>query len=91
MDAAKVEASREGKSLGSGQTHVRAAPGDAEDFDATMHAARLQRIAEETGGRFYTPETMGTLAEDLKVHRPGRDDGRGTRPVAHADRASPSP
>ena len=31
------------------------APGDAEYFDATMHAQRLQRIAEDTGGRFYTP------------------------------------
>ena len=80
--------SREGKSLGKGQTHVRAAPGDAEYFDATMHAARLQRIAEETGGRFYTPETMGTLAEDLKYTGRGRDDGRRARPVAHADRAA---
>ena len=55
---ARSRRAREGKALGSGATHVRAAPGDAEYFDATMHAARLQRIAEETGGRFYTPETM---------------------------------
>ncbi len=66
MYAAKVEAARGGKALGDGVTHVRAAPGDAEYFDATMHAARLKRIADETGGRFYTPETLGTLAEDLK-------------------------
>ncbi len=79
MYATKVEASREGKALGSGQTHVRAAPGDAEYFDATMHAARLQRIAEETGGRFYTPETMGTLAEDLKY------TGRGVTTVEERD------
>ncbi len=52
----RVEAAREGKSLGAGvRRTLRAAPGDAEYFDATMHAARLQRIAEETGGRFYTP------------------------------------
>ena len=62
-----------------GQTHVRAAPGDAEYFDATMHAARLQRIADETGGRFYTPETMGTLAEDLKY------TGRGVTTVEERD------
>jgi len=79
MYAARVDASREGKSLGTGQTHVRAAPGDAEYFDATMHAERLRRIAEETGGRFYTPETMSTLGEDLKY------TGRGVTTVEERD------
>jgi hypothetical protein len=79
MYAAKVEASREGKALGAGQTFVRAAPGDAEYFDATMHAARLKRIADETGGRFYTTETMGTLGEDLKY------TGRGVTTVEERD------
>ena len=58
MYAADVEATREGKPLGTGAVHVRAAPGDAEYFDATMHAARLKRIADETGGKFYTPDTV---------------------------------
>lgn len=79
MYAATVEASRDGKPIGRGQTHVRAAPGDAEYFDATMHAARLKRIADETGGRFYTPETMGTLPEDLKY------TGRGVTTVEERD------
>ncbi|HEY7500746.1 MAG TPA: glutamine amidotransferase [Vicinamibacterales bacterium] len=79
MYAARVDASREGKTLGTGQSHVRAAPGDAEYFDATMHAARLKRIAEETGGRFYTPETLGTLPEDLKY------TGRGVTSVEERD------
>jgi uncharacterized membrane protein len=79
MYAARVDASREGKPIGTGQTHVRAAPGDAEYFDATMHAARLTRIAEETGGRFYTPETLGTLSEDLKY------TGRGVTTVEERD------
>jgi uncharacterized membrane protein len=79
MYAARVEASREGKSIGVGQTHVRAAPGDAEYFDATMHEARLKRIAEETGGRFYTPETVSTLAEDLKY------TGRGVTTIEERD------
>jgi uncharacterized membrane protein len=64
--AARVEASREGKSLGTGTTEVRAAPSDAEYFDATMHAARLKRIAEETGGRFYTADTVGGMPEDVR-------------------------
>lgn len=64
--SAQVEASRAGKALGTGRTDVRAAPGDGEYFDATMHAQRLQRIAEETGGRFYTPETVAGMPEDLR-------------------------
>ncbi len=79
MYAARVEASRAGKPLGAGQAHVRAAPGDAEYFDATMHAARLKRIADETGGRFYTPETLATLPEDLKY------TGRGVTTVEERD------
>ena len=41
-------------------------PSDAEYFDPTMHAAPLRRIAEETGGRFYTPDTATGLAEDVR-------------------------
>ena len=79
MYTTAVEALREGKSLGKAQTHVRAAPGDAEYFDATMHGARLKRIADETGGRFYTPETMASLPEDLKY------TGRGVTTVEERD------
>jgi uncharacterized membrane protein len=64
--AVRAEATRAGASLGTGLTQVRAGAGDAEYFDAVMHAARLQRIAEETGGRFYTPETVAGLPEDVK-------------------------
>jgi uncharacterized membrane protein len=63
---ARIEASRGGQAIGSTLAHVRAAPGDAEFFDATMHATTLRRIAEETGGRFYTTDTMQGLAEDLR-------------------------
>ena len=66
MYVAQVEATRAGKSLGTGTTEVRATPSDAEYFDATMHAPRLKRIAEETGGRFYTPETIAGMPEDLR-------------------------
>ena len=45
---------------------MRATPSDAEYFDATMHAPRLKRIAEETGGRFYTPDTVAGMPEDLR-------------------------
>jgi hypothetical protein len=31
-----------------------------------MHAQRLKRIADETGGRFYTPDTIAGMPEDLR-------------------------
>jgi len=64
--SARVEAFRAGKTLGSSVTQFRAGPGDAEYFDATMHASRLQRIAEETGGRFYTPDIVAGMPEDVR-------------------------
>jgi uncharacterized membrane protein len=63
---AKIEATRQGKPVGSAVTHFRAAPGDAEYFDATMHAATLHRIADDTGGRFYESSNTSTLADDLR-------------------------
>ena len=62
----KVEASRAGRTIGNGVTFVRALPSDAEYFDPTMHEAPLRRIAEETGGRFYTPDMVAGLAEDVR-------------------------
>jgi uncharacterized membrane protein len=61
-----VDAARGDKQLGSGVTYLRAGPSDAEYFDATMHEAPLRRIAEETGGRFYTPANVAGLAEDVR-------------------------
>jgi uncharacterized membrane protein len=61
-----VDAARAGKELGSGTTYLRAGPSDAEFFDPTMHEAPLRRIAEETGGRFYTPANVAGLAEDVR-------------------------
>lgn len=72
---ATVDASRDGKVVGSSTMHVRAAPDDAEYFDAAMHAPMLRRIAQETGGRFYTSSTMSSLPEDLKY------SGRGVTAV----------
>jgi uncharacterized membrane protein len=68
---AKLEATRGGKSVGTSTTHVRAVPDDAEYFDAAMHAPLLKRIAEETGGRFYTTEALQALPEDLKYSGKG--------------------
>lgn len=62
----RTEAARAGRSLGAGVARVRAVPSDAEYFDATMQPQRLRRIADETGGRFYTASGAGGLTEDLQ-------------------------
>jgi len=61
-----VDSSRASDIVGSGVTYLRAGPSDAEFFDPTMHEAPLRRIAEETGGRFYTTDTAAGLAEDVR-------------------------
>jgi uncharacterized membrane protein len=63
---ARVAANVHGTALGADTTVFRAAPGDAEFFDAAMRAPLLRRVAEETGGRFYTESTMSRLPDDLK-------------------------
>jgi uncharacterized membrane protein len=63
-----VDATRPGgESVGSNTVYVRAVPSEAEYFDPTMHAQPLRRIAEETGGRFYTASSAKGLAEDVRV------------------------
>jgi uncharacterized membrane protein len=61
-----VDSSKGSAILGSGVTYLRAGPSDAEYFDPTMHEGPLRRIAEETSGRFYTPESAAGLAEDVR-------------------------
>jgi hypothetical protein len=63
---ADVEAGRGSTPLGRSATRVRAVQSDAEYFDAAMQAPRLQRIAEETGGKFYTTAAAAGLPQDLQ-------------------------
>lgn len=75
----KVEAARGEQPLGTGLTHLRVAPGDGEYFDAGMNAARLRRIAEETGGRFYTASDVSALPEEVRY------SGRGVTTTEERD------
>jgi hypothetical protein len=63
---ATVEARRDDKPLGETNRYLRATSDDSEYFDAAMRTPLLKRIAEDTGGRFYTRENARSLAEDLK-------------------------
>ena len=51
-----VDADAGGKCAGSGITFVRAAAADAEYLRSDDARGAARRIAEETGGRFYTPD-----------------------------------
>jgi uncharacterized membrane protein len=61
----KVTAARDQKDLGTADMHVRVSAGDAEYFDASMRAPLLKRIAEDTGGRFFTPVNAASLPEAI--------------------------
>ncbi len=67
----RVEARRGGKALGADVLHLRAEERPVEFYGAEMKQALLQRIANETGGRFYTPETAARLPEDLTYTESG--------------------
>jgi len=59
--------------------HLRVSAGDNEYYDAAMRAPLLKRIAEETGGRFFTPANASTLPEAISY------SGRGVTVVEERD------
>ena len=69
-------------------THVRAAPDDAEYFDAAMHAPLLQ--ADRAGDRrpLLHGRQRRVAARGPEVFRPRRHRGRRARAVAHAGAAA---
>jgi uncharacterized membrane protein len=75
----KASAARPQGDLGTGTLHVRAAAGDSEYFDAAMRQTLLQRVAEETGGRFFTAADAASLPEAIS------HSGRGVTVVEERD------
>lgn len=69
----------EQKDVAAETVHVRVSGGNSEYFDAAMRAPLLRRIAEETGGRFFTPETATALPEAIGY------SGRGVTVVEERD------
>jgi uncharacterized membrane protein len=74
-----LSASRDSKDLGSDRAFVRASAADSEYFDAAMRAPLLKRIAEETGGRFYTAANVAALPDAISY------SGRGVTVVEERD------
>jgi uncharacterized membrane protein len=79
----KVDAARttggQSKTVGSNNVHVRVSAGDAEYFDAAMRGSLLRRIADDTGGRFFTPANVAALPEAVTY------TGRGVTVVEERD------
>jgi uncharacterized membrane protein len=71
MHAVRVLRREPGREQASAITYLDAAPSREEYFAAGLRAELLRRLATETGGKYYTPETAGALAEDLRYARAG--------------------
>jgi uncharacterized membrane protein len=69
--AVRVTADAGGEQTSATAAFVRASDGAEEFFDAGLRAPFLQRLAEETGGRYYTPATASALPRDVVYTRSG--------------------
>ncbi|MFI5244097.1 MAG: hypothetical protein ACHQQR_02645, partial [Gemmatimonadales bacterium] len=67
----RVEARRKDGGVAGDSAFVRVAELNGEFVDAEMRASLLKRIADETGGRFYTPSGIGTLPADVAMSKRG--------------------
>ena len=62
-----VRAMRGADTVGTAVTYVDVAPSTDEYFDGSMRGSTLRRIADQTGGLFYTPESVANLPEDISL------------------------
>jgi hypothetical protein len=60
-----VSAMRDGVELGTARAFTESQDLDDEYFQAEMRMPLLERVAAETGGRVYTPDTVARLPEDM--------------------------
>jgi uncharacterized membrane protein len=62
-----VAARGEEGSLGTDPAYLRVGPSTDEYFDASLRRSLLERLSEETGGRYYDPATVASLPEDIRI------------------------
>ncbi len=75
----RVTATKNGETLGTSVTHLRAAPSDREYFDPAMRGSLLRRLAEETDGKFFKSGDTSGLSDALTL------SGRGVTVVEEKD------
>ncbi|MEO6080099.1 MAG: hypothetical protein ABIQ86_10015 [Steroidobacteraceae bacterium] len=59
------------KELGRATTHLRRADGVLEQFSAWQHRPMLERIAHDSGGRYWTLDDLDGLPEAIRYSRAG--------------------
>ncbi len=68
----RVSAAYGGSDIGTSHTGIRSVDLPTEFFGAERNTGLLRRIAEETGGRFYTRSTLGGIVQDVEFTDSGR-------------------
>ena len=66
-----VDARAQGRAIGTGRTVLRAGDPGTEFAPAARQTAVLRRLADETGGGFYTAATAAQLADDARFTAAG--------------------
>jgi len=74
-----VEATNGEKKLDGEPAFINVAESRSEYFGSQLNESLLRRIADETGGRYYTPAKVASLAEDLSI------TGRGSTAIEEKD------
>ena len=67
----RVSALEDGSLLGTTTSYMDVVNQTEEYFGAEMRQALLEKIAAETGGRFYTPDNVENLIEDIRYTASG--------------------
>ena len=57
--------------VGEAETHLRREDGVAEAFDDYQHRAMLERIAQATGGRYWSTQDLAALPEAIRYSKAG--------------------
>jgi hypothetical protein len=66
-----LQATANGKPVGSAMAHLRRADGVLEQFSTWQHRPMLERIAQDTGGRYWTLDDLDGLPEAIRYSRAG--------------------
>jgi len=67
----RVEAGTRDQKLGEGNAWVHSAPLETELYDAQLRRQQLERLAAETGGRYYDASNARSVVDDLTFSREG--------------------
>jgi hypothetical protein len=68
---AEIIAGREQEELGRDVLVLRREDGVAENFGTSQNRELLEKLAEQTGGRYYTPDQASKLANEISYSEAG--------------------